>query len=37
MTQERPRSLIGRLRNLIHGIFAIWMRDSERQNPRAVY
>ena len=26
-----------RLRNLIHGIFAVWIRDSERQNPRAVY
>ena len=37
MIQERPRSLIGRFRSLIHGIFAIWMRDSERQNPRAVY
>jgi phage shock protein A len=35
--RERPRSLIGRLRNLIHGIFAVWMRESEVQNPRAVY
>jgi len=34
---ERPRSLTGRLRSLIHGIFAVWIRDSERQNPRAVY
>jgi phage shock protein A len=25
------------LRGLIHGIFAVWIRDSERQNPRAVY
>jgi len=37
MTHERPRSLTGRLRNLIHGIFAVWVKDSERQNPRAVY
>jgi phage shock protein A len=37
MTRERPRSLASRLRHLIHGIFAVWIRDSERQNPRAVY
>ena len=37
MTHERPRSLSGRLRNLIHGIFAVWIKDGERQNPRAVY
>ncbi|MEE9608016.1 MAG: PspA/IM30 family protein [Myxococcota bacterium] len=37
MIQDRPRSLMGRLRNLIRGIFAIWIRDSERQHPRAVY
>jgi phage shock protein A len=37
MTHERSRSLSGRLRNLIHGIFAVWIKDSERQNPRAVY
>ncbi len=37
MTHARTRSLIARLRNLVHGIFAIWIRDSERQNPRAVY
>jgi phage shock protein A len=37
MTQQRPRGLFGRLRSLIRGIFAIWIRDSERQNPRAVY
>jgi phage shock protein A len=35
--RERPRGLIGRLRNLIRGIFAVWLRDSEVQNPRAVY
>ena len=37
MTHERPRGLFGRLRSLIRGIFAIWVRDTERQNPRAVY
>jgi len=37
MTQERSRSLTARFRHLIHGIFAVWIRDSERQNPRAVY
>ena len=28
---------MGRLRNLVNGMFATWLRDSERQNPRAVY
>ena len=37
MTNERSRGLFGRLSSLIRGIFAIWVRDSERQNPRAVY
>jgi phage shock protein A len=37
MTHERPRGLLGRLRNLIKGTFAIWLRDTERQHPRAVY
>ena len=37
MTYQRSRSLASRLRNLIHGILAVWVRDSERQNPRAVY
>ena len=36
MTTNDPEAC-GRLRNLIHGIFAVWIRDSERQNPRAVY
>jgi phage shock protein A len=35
--RERPRGLFGRLRNLLRGMFAIWIRDSEVQNPRAVY
>jgi phage shock protein A len=37
MTRERSRSLSARFRNLIHGIFAVWIRDGEQQNPRAVY
>ncbi len=34
---HRPHGLVGRLRSLVHGIFALWIRDSERQHPRAVY
>ena len=37
MTNERPTGLIGRLRSLINGMFATWIRDTERSNPRAVY
>jgi phage shock protein A len=37
MTREREHGLIGRLRSLVRGMFASWIRDSERQNPRAVY
>ncbi len=35
--RDRPRSLLSRMRNLLRGMFAIWIRDSETQNPRAVY
>ena len=35
--RDRPRGLLSRMRNLLHGMFAIWIRDSETQNPRAVY
>jgi phage shock protein A len=35
--RDRPRSLFARFRNLLRGMFAIWIRDSEVQNPRAVY
>jgi phage shock protein A len=35
--RERPRSYFGRLRNLLRGMFAIWIHDTETQNPRAVY
>jgi phage shock protein A len=37
MTQYRRRGLFGRLRSLLHGIFAVWVRDNESQHPRAVY
>jgi len=36
MSQER-RGLFSRLRQLVTGMFAVWIRDSERQNPAAVY
>lgn len=35
--RERPRSLFGRFWNLLRALFAGWLRDSEIQNPRAVY
>jgi phage shock protein A len=35
--RERPRGLFARLRSLWRGVFALWVRDSEVQNPRAVY
>ena len=37
MSMERSRGLLGRLFNLIRGVFAVWIRDGEEQNPRAVY
>ena len=37
MTYERSPGLLGRLSSLIRGIFGTWLRDSERQNPRAIY
>jgi phage shock protein A len=35
--RDRPRGLFARLRNLLRGMLAVWVRDSEVQNPRAVY
>ena len=35
--RDRPRSLFGRMRSLLRGMFSVWMRDTETQNPRAVY
>jgi phage shock protein A len=37
MTQEVPRGLVGRFRSLVRAVFAGWIRDGERQHPRAVY
>jgi len=37
MIHERPRGLFGRLRSLLKGALSIWVRDTERQHPRAVY
>jgi phage shock protein A len=37
MTHERTRGLFGRLHSLIKGKLSIWLRDTERQHPRAVY
>ena len=37
MSHERHGGLFGRLRSLIRGMFAVWVRDNENQRPRAVY
>jgi phage shock protein A len=37
MSVDRPRGLFGRLFNLLRGVFAVWIRDGEESNPRAVY
>ncbi len=34
---DRPRGFWGRLRNLLGGRLAVWMRDREQAHPRAVY
>jgi phage shock protein A len=36
-TRDRPQGVFGRFRNLLHALFAGWIRNSEIQNPRAVY
>jgi len=36
MTRQ-SRGLFGRLRNLLRGMMSVWLRDTERDNPRAVY
>ena len=35
--RQASRGLLGRLVSLIRGVFAVWIRDGEEQNPRAVY
>ena len=37
MSRQRRRGLIARVRNLIEGIFAIWVRGRETESPEAVY
>ena len=37
MSTQRSRGLLGRLFNLIRGVFAVWIRDGEERSPRAVY
>jgi phage shock protein A len=37
MTYSAQRGFIGRLRDLVNGIFAVWIRDREAQSPDAVY
>jgi phage shock protein A len=37
MTQRQSRGLIGRVRNLVRGVLSVWIRDTETDNPRAVY
>jgi phage shock protein A len=37
MSMQRSPGLFGRLFNLIRGFFAVWIREGEEQNPRAVY
>jgi phage shock protein A len=35
--RKQSRGLFGRIRNLMRGMMSVWMRDTERDNPRAVY
>jgi len=37
MTYPTQRSFVSRLRDLVNGIFAVWIRDREAQSPDAVY
>ena len=37
MSMQRSRGLLGRFVSLIRGFFAVWIREGEEQNPRAVY
>lgn len=35
--RNQSRNLFGRVRNLLRGMMSVWLRDTERDNPRAVY
>jgi len=37
MSTHGQRSFVGRLRDLVNGIFAVWMREREAERPDAVY
>ena len=37
VSSQRPRGAVGRVRNLFAGWLTLWVRDRERENPRAVY
>ena len=37
MEREQPRGLFARLSHLVRGMFGVWLRRTERQNPAAVY
>lgn len=37
MEREQPRGLFARFRHLVRGMFGVWLRRTERQNPAAVY
>jgi len=37
MEREQPRGLFARFTHLVRGMFGVWLRRSERQNPAAVY
>jgi len=35
--RKQSKGLFGRIRNLMRGMMSVWVRDTERDNPRAVY
>lgn len=37
MTANRPKSLLARIGSLFTGMFRIWVRDKEQENPQVVY
>jgi len=37
MTYQSQRGFVARLRDLVNGLFAVWIRDREAQSPDAVY
>jgi phage shock protein A len=37
MTRVRSAGLIGRMRNLLRGVFSVWIRDRELESPDAIY